>query len=183
MFIKRPLSKYYPFLKDPIRRIKILAKSFDYLLPTYKLSKLRNDDFRILFRIKSHKSLLRRKLGDSDPILQEQKVKNLAIGAKKFNNLIIKPNKTFSFWKELGEPNYKRGFVDGMIIDNGAVTIGVGGGLCQLANLFYWLFLHAPVEIKEHHHHMLDIFPDSGRILPFGSGAGVLYNYGDLQKF
>jgi vancomycin resistance protein VanW len=50
-----------------------------------------------------------------------------------------------------------------------------------MANLLYWLILHTPLKIKEHHHHMLDIFPDSGRTLPFGSGAGVLYNYGDLQ--
>ena len=67
------------------------------------------------------------------------------------------------------------------MIDNGAVVIGVGGGLCQAANLLYWLCLHSPLTIKEHHHHQVDIFPDSGRVLPFGSGAGVLYNYGDLQ--
>jgi vancomycin resistance protein VanW len=120
-----------------------------------------------------------RKLGQSDINLQQKKIKNLQIAANSFNGLVISPGKIFSFWKNLGEPKYERGFTDGMILDNGKVIIGLGGGLCQMANLLYWLFLHTPLKVKEHHH--LDIFPDSGRILPFGSGAGVLYNYGDLQ--
>jgi vancomycin resistance protein VanW len=81
----------------------------------------------------------------------------------------------------LGEPKYKKGFVDEIILDNGKVIIGLDGGLCQVVNLLYWLFLHSPLKVKEHHH--LDIFPDSGRVLPFGNGAGGLYNYGDLQFY
>lgn len=68
-----------------------------------------------------------------------------------------------------------------MLISRGKVVEGIGGGLCQLANLFYWIFLHAPVEIVERYHHSLDVFPDSGRVLPFGSGATIVQNYIDLQ--
>jgi vancomycin resistance protein VanW len=178
--LKRPLSKHYPILKSPIQRLKIIHKNLEYLKPSYNLKQNQNLQLPI-FRVKKHKSVLRRKLGDSNPKLQEQKVKNLAIATEKFNGLVIKPNQIFSFWKNLGEPKYSRGFTDGMILDNGKVIVGLGGGLCQMANLLYWLFLHTPLEVKEHHHHLLDIFPDSGRVLPFGSGAGVLYNYGDLQ--
>ncbi len=178
--LKRPLSKHYPILKTPIQRLKIICKSLEYVNPRYNLGQSPNLQLP-LFKVKKHKSLLRRKLGDSDPKLQEQKVKNLAIATRHFNGIIIKPNQIFSFWKNLGEPKYSRGFTDGMILDNGKVIVGLGGGLCQMANLLYWLFLHTPLTVKEHHHHILDIFPDSGRVLPFGSGAGVLYNYGDLQ--
>lgn len=33
----------------------------------------------------------------------------------------------------------------------------------------------------ERHRHSYDLFPDSGRVLPFASGATVFYNYVDLK--
>jgi len=177
--LKQPLSKHYPILRKPIQNTKIFWKSLQYLNPNYNLKRDLNPGQT--FRLKKHKSVLMRKLGESDVSLQQKKIQNLKIAAKAFDGLIIKPNQVFSFWKNLGEPKYSKGFGDGMILDNGKVIIGLGGGLCQMANLLYWLFIHSPFLVKEHHHHHLDIFPDSGRVLPFGSGAGVLYNYGDLQ--
>ena len=41
--------------------------------------------------------------------------------------------------------------------------------------------LHTPLEVSERHHHSFDPFPDDHRTLPFGSGAGVFYNYVDLR--
>lgn len=43
------------------------------------------------------------------------------------------------------------------------------------------MFLHLPVEMIERHRHSYDLFPDSGRVLPFASGATVFYNYVDLK--
>ena len=84
-------------------------------------------------------------------------------------------------WHVVGYPSAWRGFVPGMLLSNGEVTEGVGGGLCQLSNLLYWLFLHGPFEIIERYHHSKDVFPDSCRVLPFGSGATIFYNYVDLK--
>lgn len=70
-----------------------------------------------------------------------------------------------------------------MLLSQGKVITGVGGGICQLANLLYWMALHTPLEIVERHHHSFDPFPDSGRVLPFGSGASVFYNYVDLRFY
>jgi vancomycin resistance protein VanW len=70
-----------------------------------------------------------------------------------------------------------------MQLSRGVVVRGVGGGLCQLANLLYWMALHTPLTIAERHHHSFDPFPDEHRTLPFGSGAGVFYNYIDLRFF
>lgn len=58
---------------------------------------------------------------------------------------------------------------------------GVGGGLCQIANLLNWLTIHSPLTVIERHHHSFNPFPDDGRVLPFGSGATIFYNYGDFQ--
>jgi len=68
-----------------------------------------------------------------------------------------------------------------MELSFGNARKGVGGGLCQLSNLLHWLVLHSPLTVIERHHHSFDPFPDQGRVLPFGSGATVFWNYRDFQ--
>ncbi|MFH1089549.1 MAG: VanW family protein [Candidatus Uhrbacteria bacterium] len=133
------------------------------------------------FKIFTHKSVLIRKLGNSDVRLQLQKIKNLSLAAPTIHQVLIKPGETFSYWDLIGEPSARRGYVEGMLLSQGEVIAGVGGGLCQLANLLYWMAIHTPLTITERHRHSFDAFPDSGRTLPFASGATVFYNYVDLQ--
>ncbi len=135
------------------------------------------------FGCKKHQSLLRRRLGNSDPELQENKVENLKIACPTVDGLLIKPGQTFSFWRQLGEATAEKGYCEGMQLSRGEVVRGVGGGLCQLANLLYWMSLHTPLIVAERHHHSFDPFPDEHRVLPFGSGAGVFYNYIDLRLY
>ena len=117
------------------------------------------------------------------PQLQENKVKNLAIACPTIDGILIKPGQTFSFWRQIGEATADKGYFEGMQLSRGEVVRGVGGGLCQLANLLYWMALHTPLKIVERHHHSFDPFPDENRVLPFGSGAGVFFNYVDLRFF
>lgn len=132
-------------------------------------------------KVFDHKSLLLRKLGNADMRLQYNKVTNLRLAAATMNNTLILPGETFSLWKLVGRPTAKRGFLTGMLLSNGKVIEGVGGGLCQIANLLYWTALHSPLTVTERYRHSYDVFPDSGRVLPFGSGATIFYNYVDLQ--
>ena len=69
----------------------------------------------------------------------------------------------------------------GMVLHNGGFKPGVGGGLCQLSNLIYWMTLHTPLTVVERWRHSYDVFPDAERTQPFGSGATVAYNHIDLQ--
>ena len=71
--------------------------------------------------------------------------------------------------------------MEGMILRNGRVASGVGGGLCQMTNLLYWMTLHTPLTVTERWRHGYDVFPDSNRTQPFGSGATCFYNYMDLM--
>jgi len=128
-----------------------------------------------------HRSLLRRRLGDSDPRLQETKIVNLRLAAATLDGLLVRPGEVLSFWDRVGRPTADRGFVEGLILAGGEVRAGVGGGLCQLSNLLYWMAPHTPLEVVERHPHGFNPFPDNGRVLPFGSGATVFYNYGDLR--
>lgn len=128
-----------------------------------------------------HGSLLRRRLGATDPALQEAKIVNLGLAVGTIDGLVIAPGETFSFWCRVGPPSARRGYRDGLVLRRGRPATGTGGGLCQLANLLHWMALHTPLEVTERHHHGFDPFPDDRRALPFGTGASVFYNYVDLR--
>ncbi|NIZ40364.1 VanW family protein [Entomospira entomophila] len=132
-------------------------------------------------RLFRHKSLLRRKLGDSDPRLQVNKITNLTIASAHISGVIIRHQEVFSFWHLVGTISYKTGYCDGMLLSDGEVSAGVGGGLCQLGNLLFWMFLHSPFEIIERYRHSFDPFPDSGRVIPFGTGATLVQGWKDLK--
>ena len=134
--------------------------------------------------IYKHNSLIRRTLGNVDLQLQENKAVNLSIAAPKITNVLIKPQETFSFWHLVGHTSAKLGYKEGLTISNGKTSQGIGGGLCQLTNLIHWMILHTPLEITEHHHHdALDLFPDYKRVIPFGTGTSICYNYLDYRFF
>ncbi len=132
-------------------------------------------------RVRKHQSVLLKKLGESDMQLQYNKIENLKISIKQINGILIKPGETFSFYKLVGLPTKKKGYLMGMELSKGEAQAGIGGGICQITNLIHWLVIHSPLTIVERHHHSFDPFPDNGRVLPFGSGATVFYNYLDYQ--
>lgn len=129
----------------------------------------------------SHATPLMRKLKQVDVWMQENKVHNLRLAVERLDGVVLLPGETLSYWRCIGRPSKWKGYVEGMVLQNGTVTAGVGGGLCQLSNLIYWMTLHTPLTVVERHRHGYDVFPDSGRTQPFGSGATCFYNYRDLM--
>ncbi len=129
----------------------------------------------------THKSLLRRQLRDVDMWMQDNKISNLEITLKHINGLVLEPGQRFSYWRQIGEPTTKKGYLKGMILQQGLVKSGVGGGLCQLSNLIYWMTLHTPLTVTQRWRHSYDVFPDAKRTLPFGSGATCSYPNIDLE--
>ena len=175
---RQALSSRFPLLKRPILTVRrLLRRSQNQLQP---IARKHSADYFSSVVVR-HQSLLLRQLGDADMRLQRQKITNLRLAAAELDGLVIKPGEIFSLWETIGKPSSSRGYVPGMLLSNGKVIEGVGGGLCQMANLLYWMFLHCEVEVIERYHHSRDVFPDSGRVLPFGSGATILYNFVDLK--
>ena len=121
----------------------------------------------------THKTPLLRQLKNVDMWLQHNKVKNLQIAFQKLNGVILKPGETFSYWRLIGKPTRRKGYVEGMVLFYGKVMAGVGGGLCQLSNLIYWMTLHTPLTVTERYRHSYDVFPDANREQPFGSGSDL----------
>ncbi|RCX12193.1 vancomycin resistance protein VanW [Anaerobacterium chartisolvens] len=137
---------------------------------------------KLPYTIYKHKSLIRRKLGNVDMHLQENKVGNLSLAVPKINGILIYPGKIFSFWELVGNLTSRKGYKEGLVISNGRAASGVGGGMCQLTNLIHWMVLHTPMKIIEHHHHDdIDLFQDFNRQIPFGTGTSIVYNYLDYR--
>jgi vancomycin resistance protein VanW len=131
-------------------------------------------------RVKRHRSLLLRELAGAEMRLQHNKVTNLRLAAARVDTLLVRPGETFSFNRVVGSCTRRKGYVDGMRLSNGEAHAGVGGGICQLANLLHWMFLHSPLTVVERSEHSFDPFPDNGRVLPWGVGCSIVYNYVDL---
>ena len=145
-----------------------------------KLAETKGEPLPIV--IYKHNSLIRRKLGNVDLQLQENKAVNLGLAAPKISGIIIKPGETFSLWKLVGSCTKRKGYKEGLTIANGEASNGIGGGMCQMSNLIHWMILHTDMKITEHHHHdQLDLFPDFKRVIPFGTGTSILYNYQDYR--
>ena len=177
---KQLLSQRHPLLYFLAIWYRRILRYCDWYFSTAKYSRQLSKE-KLPYRVKKHQSVLIRKLGESDLKLQYNKITNLEIAAKKISGIIIKPGETFSFCRLVGRPTAGKGYLPGMELSFGEARPGIGGGLCQIANLLHWLILHSSLSVIERHHHSFDPFPDDRRILPFGSGATIFYNYLDLR--
>lgn len=177
-------------IKKPIKRSRIrqllgkeyyiLKGRYDWLFSKKQWAKQSTSDasFHHVFK---HRSMILRPLKDVDMYLQENKRTNLRIAISHLNNILIHPGETFSIWKNVGRPVKRKGYLEGLVLKQGTISKDIGGGLCQLGNLLFWIFAHSPLTITERYRHGFDVFPDINRKVPFGAGATLSYNHIDLQ--
>ncbi|MGH9946549.1 MAG: VanW family protein [Pyrinomonadaceae bacterium] len=168
--LRKALGSEYYVLK---RRLKWFAdrKNFACVEPN---TILRHSVFR-------HRSMLLRPLKEVEMYLQHNKITNLRLAIEKIDSVVIRPGEIFSIWRVVGRPTASRGFLEGLVLNNGKIEKGIGGGLCHLGNLLYWMALHSPLTVAERYRHSFDVFPDVNRTIPFACGATLAYNYIDLQ--
>ncbi|MFA6903448.1 MAG: VanW family protein [Gallionellaceae bacterium] len=133
------------------------------------------------FLIKQDNSPIYRNFSQVRRELFDNKITNLRLALQHINGIVIEPGMTFSLWNLVGKPSAAKGYLPGLVIERGEPREGIGGGLCQLANMIHWLALHSDLTIAERHRHSFDIFPDDHRTVPFASGATIVYNYKDLR--
>ena len=107
-------------LKDMLQKTAFANKRTETSLPV------------IIYR---HNSLIRRRLGNVNMQLQENKATNLALAVKHIDGLLIRPGETFSVWKLIGRTTKRKGYKEGLTIAKGQPSQGIGGGMCQLSNL------------------------------------------------
>jgi len=116
-----------------------------------------------------------------DMVYQENKVFNLKLAAATLDNLVIRPQETFSFWKLVRYADRYTAYKEGLIVINGKLTTTLGGGMCQMSNLLFWMFIHTPLTILERHGHAVKDFPEPPSDAPLGVDATVLEGWLDLK--
>jgi vancomycin resistance protein VanW len=124
--------------------------------------------------------LYNRKTG-FDMVYQENKVFNLKLAAAKLNTLIIKPGETFSFWMAIRHADKDTPYKDGLTVKDGILTTEYGGGMCQMSNVLFRMFLHTPLTILERHGHNIKEFPAPPSDAPIGIDATVSLGWIDLK--
>lgn len=111
----------------------------------------------------------------------EAKINNLLRAINSIEQIQINPNEILSFWRVVGNPSKKNGFMESRSLVEGKIKNTIGGGLCQLSGLMYYISLSAKLDILERHNHSADIYTDETRFTPLGSDATVAYGYKDLK--
>lgn len=148
--------------------------------PRYRWARERRRD-SLPYLQASHKTPLLRHLRGEDMELQRNKVVNLRLAVEKLDGVLLRPGETLSYWRLIGKPSARRGYLPGMVLFLGRIGSDVGGGLCQLSNLIFWMTLHTDLTVVERYRHSHDVFPDAQRTQPFGTGATCAYPHRDLM--
>ena len=116
-----------------------------------------------------------------DMVYQENKVFNLKLAAKTLNGLLIRPGEAFSFWRCVRHADKHTPYKDGLKVLNGSLTTAPGGGLCQMSNLLFWMFLHTPLTITERVGHDVKEFPEQNSDVIKGVDATISEGWIDVK--
>lgn len=87
----------------------------------------------------------------------KERMENIKLATMLINGTCVLNDQTFSFNNVVGKRTTKRGFKKAGVIENGAFTLGVGGGVCQVSSTLYNCALLAGLTPKEHHQHSLAV--------------------------
>lgn len=143
------VKKMIPIRRGPVRRRLGMAwySARRYLLwcsGKYRFAESRERRDALPCVAAGHATPLLRKLRDVDMVYQYNKITNLRLAVNRLDGLLLRPGETLSYWRRIGRPTYRKGYLDGLVLYCGQIRYAVGGGLCQLSNLLFWMTLHTP---------------------------------------
>jgi hypothetical protein len=116
--------------------------------------------------------------GAKNHALNAGKIQNLRAAIAGLDGIEIGAGEILSFWRQVGKPLRRRGFVEGRELREGCMIATIGGGLCQLSNALYEAAIDAGLEVVERHAHTR-IVPGSRAAA--GRDATVFWNYLDFR--
>ena len=89
---------------------------------------------------------------------------NLRLASNKINSKVVMPGETFSFNKVVGKRTESAGYKNAAIFQDGQVTDGLAGGICQISSTLYNAVLKADMTIVNRRNHMfIPSYVDGGR--------------------
>lgn len=130
------------------------------------------------FVLAESRTPLRGGVSGAERALEEGKVQNLRVAARRLHRAAIAAGGVFSFWKQIGRATRRGGYTSGRLLREGCLVPSVGGGLCQLSNALYDVAVRGGMEIVERHPHSRAV---PGSAAAEGRDATVAWNYIDLR--
>ena len=89
---------------------------------------------------------------------------NLRLASNKIDGEVVMPGETFSFNKVVGKRTEAAGYKNAAIFQDGQVTDGLAGGICQISSTLYNAALFADMTITSRRNHMfIPSYVDGGR--------------------
>lgn len=89
---------------------------------------------------------------------------NLRLAANKINGTVVLPGEIFSYNKVVGKRTIAAGYKNAAIYQDGQVTDGLGGGICQISTTLYNAAIEAGMLIEERRNHMfVPSYADAGK--------------------
>ena len=79
---------------------------------------------------------------------------NLRLAAGKINGTVVMPGEIFSYNKVVGKRTIAAGYKEAAVYQDGGVTNGLGGGICQISTTLYNAAIKANMEIETRRNHM-----------------------------
>lgn len=123
---------------------RIVPMAFDFVLPDY------------------HDRVSAAELGITELVAEattyftgstQNRRRNIAVSASKFDGVIIPPDGEFSFNTILGDISEENGFVEGKVIFGGRTVDGIGGGVCQVSTTVFRAAFSGGFAITERNSH------------------------------
>jgi len=178
--LRKRVTQMFPFLL-PLRQKQ--KKSFNYMKMYFDQNQYSNYKAKIQLHYKVFEtaSLMVNENSGFDMRYQLGKIHNLQLAAKTVEHIIIFPGETFSFWQLVRFADQCQPYKVGLTSMDGKIVGAYGGGLCQLSNMLFWMFLHTPLTIVERHGHAIEAFPSTTQELPQGTDATVSEGWQDLK--
>lgn len=177
---RKRLTQIFPWIL-PVRQKQ--RKIFFYLRMTMdKNTYARRQSPKLLSEeIFRERMLMLNESSGYDLRYQYNKIHNLKLAAAKVHGLFIKPGETFSLCLAIKDADKETPYRDGLSLVDGEIRGEYGGGLCQLSNLLYWLFLHTPLTVTERHGHETESIPPVNPDEPAGIDATIAEGWLDLK--
>lgn len=79
--------------------------------------------------------------------------RNVEVGGKEFDGLLIAPGEVVSFGGTVGDISLEKGYQIGEMIENGVAVPSIGGGICQVSTTLFRAAFWAGLPIEERHNH------------------------------
>ncbi len=101
---------------------------------------------------------------------------NIALATAKIDGKVLMPGETFSYNQTVGQRTAQSGFKEAGVYVNGAVSTGIGGGICQVSSTLYNAVLRANLEIVDRTNHQFQV-----GYVPIGTDATVSWGSPDFK--